>query len=107
MSGYPQTALTKQRESLEEPLKVFTLPSHQHSGFWIPGDGEETINTLRIRSNFTDISETLTLCYVVQMAIGLQTGTVDPKGKKAVKTILTNVAATYALYIHSHILSCF
>ena len=45
VSGYPQTALTKQRESLEEPLKVFTLPSHQHSGFWIPGDGEETINT--------------------------------------------------------------
>ena len=52
VSGYPQTALTKQRESLEEPLKVFTLPSHQHSGFWIPGDGEETINTPRIHRIF-------------------------------------------------------
>ena len=74
MSGYPQTALTKQRESLEEPLKVFTLPSHQHSGFWIPGDGEETINTLRIRSNFINMNETLNRSFEVQMAIGLQTG---------------------------------
>ena len=84
MSGYPQTALTKQRESLEEPLKVFTLPSHQHSGFWIPGDGEETINTLRIRSIFTNVNETWTCCFEfeVEMAISLQTRTVDDEGIK-------------------------
>ena len=69
VSGYPQTALTKQRESLEEPLKVFTLPSHQHSGFWIPGDGEETINTLRIHSSFTILDETLTCCFKTQMPL--------------------------------------
>ena len=32
VTSNPQTALTKQRESLKEPLKVFTLLSHQDCG---------------------------------------------------------------------------
>ena len=37
VTSNPQTALTKQRESLKEPLKVFTLLSHQDCGCRVRG----------------------------------------------------------------------
>ena len=39
VTGNPQTVLTKQRKSLKEPLKVFTLLSHQDCGLWMPDAG--------------------------------------------------------------------